>query len=115
MNPQVKAFKSVAAQVCRLRSFRLPEFMDEWGLEEILNEANEQNHSATKIAAAVLWRTCCTDGKFNNFIVGFLTVVQYLREQKGDPGTQAFQDLASMMKAGTTEPAIDKWMETHFP
>jgi hypothetical protein len=115
MQSQVKAFKSVAAQVCSRRGFRLTEFMDEWGLEEILIEANDQGHSATQIAAAVLWRCCCTDGRFNNFIVGFLSVVQYLKEQKGDPGTQAFRDLASLLKAGATENAIEKWMETHFP
>jgi hypothetical protein len=115
MNPQVKAFKSVAVQVCRDRGFRFPEFMDEWGLEEILTEANEQNHSVTQIASLVLWRCCCTDGKFNNFIVGFHSVVQYLNEQREDIGVQAYQDLAAMLKAGTTEEAIAKWMETHFP
>jgi hypothetical protein len=31
------------------------------GLEEILADANEQNHSITQIASSVLWRCCCTD------------------------------------------------------
>ena len=115
MHPQVKAFKAVAAQACRLRKFPLQEFMDDWGLEEILTKANEDNHSATQIAAAVLWRCCCTDGKFNNFHVGLLAVMQYLNEQEERIGTQPFQDLAAMMKAGTTKEAIGKWMETHFP
>lgn len=115
MLPQVKALKSVAAQACRNRGFPLPEFMDDWGLEEILTEAEKQNHSATQIAAAVLWRFCCTDGKFNNFQVGLHAVVQYLNEQKSDIGIQPFQDLVGMMKAGTTKEAIDKWLETHFP
>jgi hypothetical protein len=115
MQPQAKAFKRVAAQGCRDRGFPLAKFMDEWNLEEILMQANEHDHSATQIAAAVLWRCCCTDGRFNNFHVGFLSVAQHLREQKGDIGTQPFQDLASIMKAGTTEAAIETWMETHFP
>jgi hypothetical protein len=114
MNPQVNAIKSIAHQVCRQRGFRFQEFMDEWGLEEILTEADEQNHSATQIAASVLWRCCCTEGKFNNFIVGFYSVVQYLNEQKEEIGVQAYRDLASMLKTGTTEAAIEKWMETHF-
>ncbi len=114
MNPQVKTLKSIAAQVCRLRGFRLQEFMDDWGLEEILTEANEQNHAATQIAAAVLWRCCCTDGKFNNFQVGLLAVAQYLNEQKENIGTQPFRDLVALMNAGTTKEVIGKWMDTHF-
>src|SRR5437879_1209983 len=97
MNPQVKAFKSVAAEVCRLRGFRFQEFMDDWGLEEILTEANDQNQSATQIAAAVLWRCCCTNGKFNNFQVGLLSVMQYLNEQKQNIGPQPYHDLVAMM------------------
>src|SRR5438874_455290 len=115
VHPQVKAFKSVAAQVCRSRGFRFQEFMDERGLEEILTEANDGSLSASEIAAAVLWQCCCTNGKFNNFMVGFLSVIQYLNEQEKDIGTQPFHDLASMMKAGTTKDAIEKWMATHFP
>jgi hypothetical protein len=115
MNPQIKAFKSIAAQACRQRGIRFSEFMDDWGLEEILTEASEQNHSATQIAAAVLWRCCCTDGKFNNFTVGLLSIMEYLNEQEESIGMQPFHDLATMMKAGTTKEAIDKWMETHFP
>jgi hypothetical protein len=115
MHPQVNAFKCIAAQVSRLRGFRITEFMEDWGLEEILTEANENDHTATQIAAAVLWRFCCTDGKFNNFQVGLLAVVQYLKEQEEDIGTQPFHDLVAMMKAGTTKAAIEKWMETHFP
>lgn len=115
MHPQVKAFKSVAVQVCHDMHVSIHEFMDEWGLEEILTEANEQSHSATQIAAMVLWRCCCTDGKRNNVTVGFRAVMQYLKEQEGDIGTQPFLDLGAMMKAGTTKEAIDKWMETHFP
>jgi hypothetical protein len=115
MLPQVKAFKSIAAQACRNRGFPLHEFMDQWGLEEILNEANEKNHSDKQIAAAVLWRCCCTDGKFNNFQVGLLAVLQYLKEQKGDIGIQPFQDLVAIMKAGATKEAIDKWLQTQYP
>ena len=99
----------------RSRGFRFQEFMDERGLEEILTEANDGSLSASEIAAAVLWQCCCTNGKFNNFMVGFLSVIQYLNEQEKDIGTQPFHDLASMMKAGTTKDAIEKWMATHFP
>jgi hypothetical protein len=115
MHVQIKAFKSIAAQVCRRRRFPFPEFMDDRGLETILIEAQDKNLSATEIAALVLWECCCTDGKFNNFIVGFLSVVQYLNEQEQDIGLQPYKDLASMMKVSTTKEAIDKWMETHFP
>jgi hypothetical protein len=41
--------------------------------------------------------------------------VQYLNEEREDIGVQAYQGLAAMLKAGTTEEAIAKWMETHFP
>ena len=115
MNPNVRTFKSVATQVCSRNRFPLQEFLDEWGLEEILTEANEQNSTATQIAASVLWTCCCTDGKFNKFQVGFLSVLQYLKEREKDIGMQPYHDLAEMMKAGTTNAAIEKWMETHFP
>lgn len=115
MHPQIRAFKRSATQACRQKEFRVQEFMDAWGLEEILIEANEQNLPATAIAARVLWECCCTDGKFNNFQVGLLAVVQYLNEQERNVGAQPYHDLVAMLKAGTTKEAIDKWMETHFP
>lgn len=67
MRPQVRAFRDIAAQVCHVRRFRFLEFMEDYGLEEILDEAEVDNWPATTIAGQVLLRCCVTAGKFNNF------------------------------------------------
>ena len=58
-----------------------------------------------------------TDGKFNNFTVGFLSVA--LNDVDADPGNHrgfGQENQASPVEGpGATEAAIEKWMETHFP
>jgi hypothetical protein len=74
--------------------------MENWGLEEILNEAEAHNWPAREIAGRVLARCCVTEGKFNNFQVGLLAVMTFLNDQFGSLGTgaqQAFQDLVQIL------------------
>lgn len=74
--------------------------MEDWNLEDILNEAEEENWPAKEIAGQVLFRCCVTDGRFNNFQIGFLTVITFLKKQFGPLGQgqeQAFKDLAKTL------------------
>src|ERR1700730_11624437 len=99
MRPQVKAFRDTAAQVCRLRGFPFPKFMQDHGLEDILNDAEAANSPARDIAVRVLAECCVTNGRFNNFAVGVLTVMTYLNQQYGSLGAgeqQAFKDLGDI-------------------
>jgi hypothetical protein len=50
MRPQVRRFRDAAVQVCRKRKFSFREFMDDHGLEEILDEAEANDWSAQEIA-----------------------------------------------------------------
>jgi len=118
MRPQVKAFRDTAAQVCRLRGFPLQKFLEDYGLEEILNQADAANSPPEAIVERVLAESCVTNGKFNNFAVGFLTVMTYLNQQRGSLGAgeqQAFTDLGNILKKSPTQQAIHGWIQTHYP
>lgn len=118
MKPQVTAFRNSAAATCQQRGFSFRDFMEEWGLEDILHEAETKNWPAKEIAGQVLFRCCVTDGKFNNFQVGFLAVMAYLRHQFGSLGQgegQAFKDLASTLNNPGNLQGIMGWLNTHYP
>jgi len=118
MRPQVRRFRDAAVQVCRNRKFSFRAFMDEHGLEEILDEAEANAWSAQEIAGQVLFRCCVADGQFNNFYVGLLSVMTFLNDCFGSLGQgeqQAFQDLVGILNQQATLPAILGWMNTHYP
>ena len=54
MRPQVKALKAAAIQACHLKGFSFTEFMEDWGLEEILAEAEQDDTPAPELAARML-------------------------------------------------------------
>jgi hypothetical protein len=117
MRSPAKMFKDVAAQTCHDRRFSFSKFMQEYGLEDVLEEAASQGWSAKEVAGQVLFRCCVTDGRFNNFQVGFLSVMVFLNEACGSLGTgweQAFKDLASILKSSGTPEAIAGWLNTHY-
>jgi hypothetical protein len=118
MRPQVRAFRNTAVQVCQLRGFSFSEFMDDWGLEEILDDADNGDWPAQEIAAQALTRCCLTNGTFNNFQVGLLTVITFLRDQLpplGQGEQQAFADLVAILKTAGNLQSIRAWMSSHFP
>jgi hypothetical protein len=118
MKPQVKALRNAASQVCLVRQFPFREFMEDRGLEDVLEAAEAGNWSAKSIAAQVLLRCCVTGGKFNNFYVGLLTVVTFLNDRLGPLGQgeqQAFQDLADILAKQATPETVGKWLDTHYP
>jgi hypothetical protein len=118
MRPQVRAFRNAAAQVCQTRRFPFRQFMEDHGLEDILNESEANDWPAKEIAGQVLVRCCVTNGKFNNFYVGLLAVMAFLNDQFGSlgQGTQAaFQDLASILNKQGTPQAVMGWLNTHYP
>jgi hypothetical protein len=115
MTPQVRAFRAVAAQVSHHRGERFATFLDDFGLEGILEEAIAELWTAQVIAVEVLVRCCVSDGRFNNFHVGLLSVMTYLNEQFGEKGEQAFRDLVSILNGGGEVAAIQGWMDTHYP
>ena len=114
MHSPARTFKAVAAQVCRKRGFPLAKLMQDGGLEDVLIEATANELSPTALAGSVLWNCCCTDGKWNNSAVAMLAVMEYLNNHVKNPGQQAYADLASILKAGTNQEAIAKWLESHF-
>jgi hypothetical protein len=118
MRPHVAALKTAAIHACRLKSFSFTEFMEDWGLEEILTDGEQDYLTATEMAARVLAESCVENGKFNNFQVGFLTVMKFLNDTFGPPGQgqqQSIQDLLSILNGGGSHEAIMGWMNTHYP
>jgi hypothetical protein len=117
MRPQVRSFRNAAVQVCHSRRFSFPAFMEDRGLEEVLNEAEANNWPAKEIASQVLFRCCVESGKFNNFYVGLLSVMTFLNDSfgsLGQGGEQAFHDLANILNTQGTLQAISEWMDTHY-
>lgn len=117
MRPQVKKFKAAAIHACQLKSFPFARFMGEFGLEAILLDAEEKAYSPLELAAHVLAECCVEAGRFNNFEVGFLTVVKFLSDQYGEPRIgqrQMFRDLLAILNTGGALEAIMGWMTTHY-
>ena len=114
MNPAAQRFKSILLQCCKDRKQKARDLFDDFHVDEALDEADQGNLDAKALAALILWKCCCTNGKFNNAAIVFLAVVKLLRDLSGDIGEQPFLDLGAMLKQGTTEQAIQKWIETHF-
>jgi hypothetical protein len=115
MRPQVRAFRDVAAQVCQARRFSFRAFMEDRGLEPILNEAEASGWSARQIACQVLARCCVEEGRFNNFQVGLLAVLTFLREQVGPLSEQGLRDLVAVLNNPGTAEAIERWMQSAYP
>ena len=118
MKPQVRAFQDAAVQACQQKGMPFRKFLTEYGLQDILIEADAANSSAQEIASRVLLECCVEDGKFNGFLAGFLAVMTYLNERLGRLKTgeqQAFEDLACILSTSPTLQTVDRWMLTHFP
>jgi hypothetical protein len=118
MKPQVKAFRDAAAQVCQARRFSFRSFMEDWGLEEVLDDAEANDWPAKEIAAQVLARCCVAKGTFNNFQVGLLSVMTFLNDRFGplaQGAQQAFRDLVAVLSNPGTLQAIQGWLNTHYP
>lgn len=118
MKAQVAALKAAAIHACRLKGFSFTEFMEDWGLEDILLDADANDTPAKELAARVLAECCVTNGRFNNFQVGLLAVVKFLNDTFGPLGQgqqQSLQDLLSILNGGGSYQAILGWMNTHYP
>ena len=115
MTPMAQAFRRVAVQVCGRRGVRFAVLLEDFGLEDILEKATVEDLSAQDIAVEVLAGCCVSEGRFNNCQVGLLAVMQFLKEQLGPPGDQAFTDLVSILNGGGATTTIQRWMDTHYP
>jgi len=118
MNPTVQAMRTALAVACRARGVRVNVAMDDFGVGEVLEEAEAGNWSAKEIACQVLVRCCVTDGTFNNFQVGFLAVANFIDSQYrplGKHRVQALQELQSILSTAGTEQAVRQWLDTNYP
>ncbi len=114
--PHVAALKKAAIQVCRIRSFSFTNFMEDHGLEDILESAQKNNTPALEMVADLLSHCCRTEDKFNNFQVGLLTAMKFIREYLGPLGKheqQAFKD--EVLKKSGSRTTILQWLSTHYP
>lgn len=115
MRPEVRALKDAASQAAHAAEIRMSEFLDR-GLEQVLEEAEQNNWPAQEMAFQLLTKCCLTEGKFNNFQAGFRAVTLFLDEQFGKEGIQVYIDLAKILtESNNPENAIRRWLESYFP
>jgi len=114
MTPAVRLFKSILLQTCKAWDQKIQSVFDDFHVDDVLDEADRNDLDGKALAALVLWKCCCTQGKFNNASIIFLGVVKLLKDLYGEIGEQPFLDLGAMLKRGTTVEAIQKWIETHY-
>ena len=117
MNALARTFKRIAFQVARRNRFPVGDFLDEHGLQGLLADATESNYDLVELTSQALWQFCVSEGRFNNFMVGLQTVLQFLNEQRGDAGldqTQQFRDLVAILQQGGPLAAIRAWVTTHY-
>lgn len=118
MRPQVQRFRNAAVQVCRARGFPFQRLLTDFHFEDILEEADLQDWPTQELAVQTLLRSCLTNGVWNNFQVGLLTVMTALRDRFGPLGQgeqQAYADLVTILRAQPAEAAVRAWMATHYP
>ncbi len=113
MRDEVRALREVAAQAAHRQGVPFREFLDR-GLEEILEQAEQNGWAVKEMAAQLLFRCCLTDGRFNNFQVGFLAIMTFLNEQLDPPGEQAYRDLAQILRTSPNIDIIRRWMDSNF-
>ena len=92
--------------------------MSDHGLEAILLDADQEDWSDKTIAANVLAECCVENGRYNNFGVGVLAVINYLSARYGKPTIdqqQSFRDLHSILNSGGSVDSIMRWMNTQYP
>lgn len=117
MTPPVRAFKNAAIAACKLKGVSFTRFMDEYGLEAILIDADREGYSAKELVAHVLAECGVADGKVNKFEVGLLAVIKYLSERFEQPtidNVQMFRDLVAILNGGGSIQAITEWVNTHY-
>jgi hypothetical protein len=74
MNQLATAFNRIAAQVARQNRMPFKDFMEGWGLEALLADAEENDYDLIQMVTQAIWRLCLTNGKLNQFHVGRLTI-----------------------------------------
>jgi hypothetical protein len=111
MRPQVRRLKSDAIEACNLRKFPFTKFMER-GLENILIWGEETNASTKDLAVRLLVDCCVTNGKFNNFQVGLLTLFKYLGASQNE--IQVMKDLLAILDSGGQETQIRRWLDSNF-
>jgi len=91
--------------------------MSDQGVQEILEEADSDDWPAARIAATVLAECCVESGRFNNFHVCLVMVLEYLSDlfpRTGGINTQAVVDLVAILNAGGTQQAIESWVVSNY-
>jgi hypothetical protein len=116
MTPLALRFKNVAAQVARSHGVRFQAYLEDWGLEQLLEDACVQGFDFRRLVSEAIFRLCITDGRMNNFTAGLYTIAQFIKEERRPQGVVWLQDLASMLKrGGCTLTSVEQWVFSHFP
>jgi len=115
----LKAFKAIAAQVAHRHGFSFGLFLGEHGLRDFLLDEVSANDRPADIAAKALRYFCVEEGRFNGFLVGLETAIQFLNEQMIRPANEsqrviAFQDLKKILDRGGELASILCWIASCY-
>ena len=77
------------------------------------------NTDVADIAAHALLAFCVEEGRFNGFVVGLKTVLQFLAEQLKPPGPaadmkQSLSDLHQILGSEPTLDSVKQWISTYY-
>lgn len=119
MEDHVRHFKAIAAQVADRHGFSFGACLTDHGLRDFLIEVAAGGDSPADMAAKALVWFCVEEGRFNGFLVGLETVLQFLAEQLGGPQNStervaAFKDLRSILESRPDFAAVRQWVAAHY-
>ena len=114
MSRYTASFKRIAAQVADREGVRMATFIGERGLNDFLID-HSGNTDVADFAARALLAFCVEDGRFNGFIVGLKTVLQFLGQQPrgallGAGMKQSLGDLHQIRGSQPTLDSINQWV-----
>jgi hypothetical protein len=118
VNRYVVSFKRIAAQVAHREGVGMGTFIGDRGLNDFLIDQSE-NADVVDIAGKALLAFCVEDGRFNGFIAGLKTVLQFLSEHMEAPAAGAslnrcLVDLHQVLASGPTESSIKTWITSYY-
>jgi hypothetical protein len=118
VNRCAASFKQIAAQVADRDGVRMATFIGERGLNDFLID-HSGNTDVADFAAHALLAFCVEDGRFNGFIVGLKTVLQFLGEHLQAPalGTGMKRSLGDLHQVLGSQPTLDsikQWINSHY-
>jgi hypothetical protein len=114
MRAHVQALKNAAVQCCYKSGVTLAQFMEDWGLEEVLTTAEADGWSRSELVAHFLCNCCVYQGKYNNFRVGLKTALKLLNDFGCNVQPHELSDLLAILNSGGSYEVVHRWVSSNY-